>query len=99
MFVAAEFKALLAAGFRNGPSVYEHVTGKGLAVRGRSPVGGVRRDTVQPESASNANAHRRKTWRAVPAVWSPKATLQVALSGRLSVHRMSGSAPVLPWHP
>jgi len=41
---------------------------------------------------SSANFDKRKTWRTVPAVWSQNATLQVDLPGRLSVHRMSGSA-------
>jgi len=49
--------------------------------------------TIGRLGVSNASADRRKTWRAVPAVWSPNAMLQVALSGRLSLYPMSGSAP------
>ena len=49
--------------------------------------------TIGRLGVSNANVDRRKIRRAVPAVWSQNATLQVALSRRLSVYRMSGSAP------
>src|SRR5260370_39122682 len=51
--------------------------------------------TIGRSDVSNARADRRNTWRAVPAVWSQNATLEVALAGRLAVHPMSGSAPRL----
>src|SRR2546422_5450416 len=42
--------------------------------------------TIGRLGVSNANADRKGRWHAVPAVWPPNATLQVALSGRLSMH-------------